>query len=162
MFGLPWLHGALPHSPLHVRVLADHEIVYVGSSVYLVSFKPLLKFCGCVLLTLHLGGHITERVVYVRETRVSSFIANAAILLMVLCVPTPLDLIPVPVLYGVFLTLAITALYGNSLWDRICLFFTQQSYYPPSHYLRRVPQVQGKERGGEEEEDEEFEKGGRK
>ena len=30
MFGLPWLHGALPHSPLHVRVLADHEIVYVS------------------------------------------------------------------------------------------------------------------------------------
>ena len=25
MFGLPWLHGALPHSPLHVKALADKE-----------------------------------------------------------------------------------------------------------------------------------------
>jgi sodium borate transporter 11 len=23
--GLPWMHGALPHSPLHVRALADVE-----------------------------------------------------------------------------------------------------------------------------------------
>ena len=25
MFGLPLVHGALPHSPLHVRALADIE-----------------------------------------------------------------------------------------------------------------------------------------
>ena len=24
-FGLPWVHAALPHSPLHVRALADVE-----------------------------------------------------------------------------------------------------------------------------------------
>ncbi|VEL24326.1 unnamed protein product [Protopolystoma xenopodis] len=25
LFGLPWIHGALPHSPLHVKALADME-----------------------------------------------------------------------------------------------------------------------------------------
>jgi sodium borate transporter 11 len=25
IFGLPWMHGALPHSPLHLRALADVE-----------------------------------------------------------------------------------------------------------------------------------------
>lgn len=25
IFNLPWVHGALPHSPLHVRALADVE-----------------------------------------------------------------------------------------------------------------------------------------
>lgn len=25
LFGLPWVHAALPHSPLHVRALADVE-----------------------------------------------------------------------------------------------------------------------------------------
>ena len=25
IFGLPWVHAALPHSPLHVRALADVE-----------------------------------------------------------------------------------------------------------------------------------------
>ncbi|VDM05884.1 unnamed protein product [Schistocephalus solidus] len=25
IFGLPWIHGALPHSPMHVRALADME-----------------------------------------------------------------------------------------------------------------------------------------
>ena len=25
LFGLPWVHGTLPHSPLHVKALADLE-----------------------------------------------------------------------------------------------------------------------------------------
>ena len=25
LFGLPWVHAALPHSPVHVRALADVE-----------------------------------------------------------------------------------------------------------------------------------------
>lgn len=25
IMGLPWVHGALPHSPMHVRALADVE-----------------------------------------------------------------------------------------------------------------------------------------
>ena len=25
VFGLPWMHAAIPHSPLHVRCLADVE-----------------------------------------------------------------------------------------------------------------------------------------
>ena len=31
LLGLPWMHGGLPHSPLHVRALADiEEHVYQG------------------------------------------------------------------------------------------------------------------------------------
>ena len=25
LYGLPWMHGVLPHSPLHVRGMADVE-----------------------------------------------------------------------------------------------------------------------------------------
>jgi len=34
----------------------------------------------------------------------------------------------------------VTALYGNQMFERITLFFTEQSAYPPNHYIRRVPQ----------------------
>ena len=51
-----------------------------------------------------------------------------------------LDYIPTPVLDGLFLYLAVTALYGNQMFERITLFFTEQSAYPPNHYIRRVPQ----------------------
>lgn len=48
--GLPWMHGALPHSPLHLRALADveervlqghvHE-VYVRLSYVSLIFKNI-------------------------------------------------------------------------------------------------------------------------
>lgn len=33
VLGLPWVHGALPHSPLHAWALADREIIAVGHHV---------------------------------------------------------------------------------------------------------------------------------
>ncbi|XP_074922773.1 solute carrier family 4 member 11 isoform X4 [Chelonoidis abingdonii] len=67
VFGLPWIHAAFPHSPMHVRALA-----YVEERVE--------------------NGHIYETIVSVKETRLTTLVAN-------------------------FLTA-----------------------YPPTHYIRRVPQ----------------------
>ena len=36
-FGLPMVHGALPHSPLHVRAMADVEDRVCQGHVYLKS-----------------------------------------------------------------------------------------------------------------------------
>merc|ERR1740128_568119 len=36
--------------------------------------------------------------------------------------------------------MAATALYGNQMFERVLLLFTQQSSYPPNHYIKRVPQ----------------------
>ncbi|XP_052792339.1 solute carrier family 4 member 11-like [Mya arenaria] len=48
--------------------------------------------------------------------------------------------IPTPVLYGLFLYIAVTALDGNQMFERVLLLITEQSAYPPNHYIRRVPQ----------------------
>jgi len=37
VFGLPMVHGALPHSPLHVRAMADVEDRVFQGHVYLKS-----------------------------------------------------------------------------------------------------------------------------
>lgn len=34
LYGFPWMHGVLPHSPLHVRSLADVEERVDGGHVY--------------------------------------------------------------------------------------------------------------------------------
>lgn len=115
VFGFPWVHAALPHSPLHVRTLADYEVRVEQ-------------------------GHVQQVVVHVRETRVSGLVSHALIGLSMLLLPYPLSHIPRPVLDGLFLYVAITALYGNQMFDRILLFFTEQNAYPPNHYIRRVPQ----------------------
>lgn len=68
----------------------------------------------------------SDRVVHVRETRVTGIISHVMIGLSMLMLPYPLAYIPRPVLDGLFIYVAITALYGNQLFDRILLFFTEQ------------------------------------
>ncbi|KAL4235908.1 hypothetical protein ACF0H5_004298 [Mactra antiquata] len=117
IFTLPWVHAALPHSPLHVKALADME-------------ERVDQ------------GHVQQIVVRVRETRLTGIISHVMIGLSMFLLPYPLSYIPAPVLDGLFLYVALTALFGNQLFDRILLFITEQSAYPPNHYIRRVPQRQ--------------------
>jgi sodium borate transporter 11 len=115
VFCLPFVHGSLPHSPLHVRALADIEE--------------------------HIeNGTLSERIVYVRETRLTTLISHIMIAVSVLLIPYPLNLIPIPVLYGLFVFLSLTSLGDLQLWERLVLIFTEQSLYPPIHYVRKVPQ----------------------
>ncbi|XP_074642567.1 solute carrier family 4 member 11-like isoform X2 [Tubulanus polymorphus] len=115
IFGLPWIHAALPHSPLHVKALADME-------------ERVDQ------------GHVYQIVVRVRETRLTGIIANTLIGLSILMIPIPLTYIPTAVLDGVFLIIAVTALYDIQMYERLLLLFTEQNAYPPNHYIRRVPQ----------------------
>jgi len=115
IFNLPWLHAALPHSPLHVRALADVEqhVTRVG--------------------TVH------DEIVRVRETRLSALISHGLIGLSLLFVGF-LQYIPVSVLQGLFLYLGISSFFGNQMFERLLLLVTEESSYPPSHYIRKVPQ----------------------
>ncbi|XP_049441946.1 solute carrier family 4 member 11-like isoform X1 [Epinephelus fuscoguttatus] len=113
--GLPWMHAAFPHSSLHARQLAKVE--------------------------QHVeNGHLYTTIVSVKETRLTSLAANILIGLSAFMLPIPLQWIPKPVLYGLFLYIAATSLDGNQMVDRMCLLLKEQTSYPPTHYIRRVPQ----------------------
>uniref|UniRef100_A0A667X9J4 Solute carrier family 4 member 11 n=1 Tax=Myripristis murdjan TaxID=586833 RepID=A0A667X9J4_9TELE len=113
--GLPWMHAAFPHSSLHARQLAKVE--------------------------QHVeNGHLYTTIVSVRETRLTSLAAYILIGLSVFMLPVPLQWIPKPVLYGLFLYIAATSLDGNQMVDRMALLLKEQTSYPPTHYIRRVPQ----------------------
>ncbi|XP_031718674.1 sodium bicarbonate transporter-like protein 11 [Anarrhichthys ocellatus] len=113
--GLPWMHAAFPHSSLHARQLAKVE-------------------------THVENGHLSTTIVSVQETRLTSLAANILIGLSAFMLPIPLQWIPKPVLYGLFLYIAATSLDGNQMVDRIALLLKEQTSYPPTHYIRRVPQ----------------------
>ncbi len=115
IFGFPFLHAVLPHSPLHVKCLADTEERVEN-------------------------GYVRSIVVRVRETRLTNIFSNILIGISIFFLGYALEYIPTAVLSGLFLYLALTALYGNQMFERVLLFFTEQSAYPPSHYIRRVPQ----------------------
>ncbi|KAA0709243.1 Sodium bicarbonate transporter-like protein 11 [Triplophysa tibetana] len=115
VLGLPWMHAAFPHSTLHV-----HQLAQVEKRVE--------------------GGHLYETIVSVKETRLTSLAANILIGLSVFLLPVPLQWIPKPVLYGLFLYIALTSIDGNQMCDRMALLLKEQTSYPPTHYIRRVPQ----------------------
>ncbi|XP_055361657.1 sodium bicarbonate transporter-like protein 11 isoform X4 [Betta splendens] len=108
LLGLPWMHAAFPHSTLHVRQLA-----FVEQRVE--------------------GGHLYETIVQVKETRLTSLAANIFIGVSLLLLPVPLQWIPKPVLYGLFLYIALTSIDGNQMCDRMALLLKEQmSRFLPS------------------------------
>uniref|UniRef100_A0A6I8MZT4 Bicarbonate transporter-like transmembrane domain-containing protein n=1 Tax=Ornithorhynchus anatinus TaxID=9258 RepID=A0A6I8MZT4_ORNAN len=80
LFGLPWIHAAYPHSPMHVRALAFVKEHCEGDS------------------TDHPGGQ-----------RPGGVVPPAAAL------PAAVD----PVVYGLFLYIALTSIDGNQLLERV-------------------------------------------
>uniref|UniRef100_A0A8C0PEG0 Solute carrier family 4 member 11 n=1 Tax=Canis lupus familiaris TaxID=9615 RepID=A0A8C0PEG0_CANLF len=86
------------------------------------------------------NGHIYETIVNVKETRLTSLGASILVGFSLLLLPFPLQWIPKPVLYGLFLYIALTSIDGNQLFERVALLLKDQTSYPPTHYIRRVPQ----------------------
>ncbi|EGC34570.1 hypothetical protein DICPUDRAFT_48214 [Dictyostelium purpureum] len=113
--GLPWVHGALPHSSLHVRALANIQTIF---------YKD----------------HTKEIFISVQETRASGFISHLLTFICIFLVSNVLKLIPIPVLYGVFWFLGVKALVGNQFWDRILLLITDQNLHPHSTRSRCIKQ----------------------
>ena len=67
-----------------------------------------------------------HRIVKVRETRLTGLFSNILIGLSIFLLPYPLAYIPTAVLDGLFLYMAVTALNGNQMFERITLLFMEQ------------------------------------
>ena len=81
-----------------------------------------------VVLLTYLLTHLFDtavRIVSVRETRITGIMSHVFIGLSLLFIDQ-LQLIPRPVLDGLFLYLAVTALHCNQLFERIMLLVTEQ------------------------------------
>lgn len=72
------------------------------------------------------GVFLSRRIVSVKETRLTSLAANILIGLSAFMLPIPLQWIPKPVLYGLFLYIAATSMDGNQMVDRMLLLLKEQ------------------------------------
>lgn len=72
---------------------------------------------------------ISSRIVKVRETRLTGLFSHILIGLSMFLLPYPLAYIPTAVLDGLFLYMAVTALNGNQMFERITLLFMEQVNY---------------------------------
>lgn len=109
MLGLPWMVAATVRSLNHVRSLATTE-----------------------------GEHGQETVVSVVETRVSGLGVHLLVAASLLALPV-LKVVPMSVLFGLFLFMGISAMSGNQFFERIRLWAMDPNRYPPTYYLRAVP-----------------------
>ncbi|KAH8380652.1 hypothetical protein KR009_011982 [Drosophila setifemur] len=111
MFGMPWHCAATVRSVTHV------------SSVTIMS-------------RTHAPGD-SPRIVDVKEQRLSGFFVCLMIGLSVL-MASLLRLIPMAVLFGVFLYMGVASMSGVQLFERIRLYFMPVKHYPPTSYVKRV------------------------
>ncbi|KAK6728228.1 hypothetical protein RB195_005709 [Necator americanus] len=107
--------------------------IYVAATVLSINHINSLK----VESECKAPGEVAQ-FVGVREQRVTGIITFLVIGLSVL-MTTFLGRIPMPVLYGVFLYMGISALSGIQLFDRILLLLMPMKYQPDTIYIRHVP-----------------------
>lgn len=113
-FGMPWVVAATVRSLNHVRSLGTTEEVV----------SP--------------GGETRDRILHVRENRVTAFAIHALIGASLLALPL-IKQIPMSVLYGVFLFMGIVSMSGNQFFERLSLWAMDRNLYPSTHYIRKVP-----------------------
>tara|TARA_R110002073_G_scaffold65408_24_gene163461 strand:- start:6120 stop:8168 length:2049 start_codon:yes stop_codon:yes gene_type:complete len=114
LFGLPWLVAATVRSLNHIRSLADVEEVVTRS------------------------GERRDRVIHVRETRLTGLLIHLGIGGSLIALAL-LKMVPMAVLYGVFLFMGLVSMKGNQFLERLTLLPMESSLYPQAHYMRRVP-----------------------
>lgn len=113
VFGLPWIVAATVHALNHVKSLATVEPVGQDTSA-------------------------RERIVSVRENRISPLSIHVLIAGSILILPL-IKLIPMAVLFGLFLYMGFATLGGNDFFERLRLWVTDPKLYPSTHYVATVP-----------------------
>ncbi|XP_068621048.1 band 3 anion transport protein [Battus philenor] len=112
MFGAPWQCVATVRSVSHVSALT------VMSTTHAPGDKPYI--------------------VEVKEQRLSGLLVAVLVGISVLAASW-LRLVPMAVLFGVFLYMGISALGGIQFWDRCILLLKPVKHHPQVPYVRRVP-----------------------
>jgi len=114
LFGLPWYVAATVESITHVNALK----YFNTGKVKIPGVQP--KFAGVI------------------EQRLTGLLIFSLVGCSIKMAPY-LKLIPMPVLYGVFVYMGIFALMGQQLVERIILFVQPVKHQPDRLYLRYVP-----------------------
>lgn len=112
VFGLPWFVAATVLSINHIQSLTKESECAVPGE------KP--EFLG------------------IREQRVTSVMIGVCVGLSTLITPV-LGIIPMPVLFGVFLFMGVSSLKGLQFVERLLLLFIPRKYQPDYVYLKYVP-----------------------
>ncbi|KAM6042429.1 band 3 anion transport protein isoform 2-T3 [Chlamydotis macqueenii] len=111
LFGMPWLSATTVRTITHANAL----------TVMSKTSSPGEK----------------SQILEVKEQRLSGFLVAVLIGVSILMEPI-LKYIPLAVLFGIFLYMGVTSLFGIQLFDRILLLLMPPKYHPKEPYVTRV------------------------
>ncbi|XP_038634886.1 anion exchange protein 2-like isoform X1 [Scyliorhinus canicula] len=111
LFGVPWLSATTVRTVTHCNALT------VMSKSVSPGDKPQIQ--------------------YVMEQRVTGFFV-AILVGMSIVIGSVLRMIPLAVLFGIFLYMGVTSLNGIQLFDRLLLLLVPPKYHPDCVYVRKV------------------------
>ncbi|OXB52841.1 hypothetical protein ASZ78_007072, partial [Callipepla squamata] len=111
LFGMPWLSATTVRTITHANAL----------TVMSKSSAPGDK----------------SQILEVKEQRISGLLVAVLIGVSILMEPI-LKYIPLAVLFGIFLYMGVTSLFGIQLFDRILLLLMPPKYHPKEPYVTRV------------------------
>jgi hypothetical protein len=115
IFGLPWIVAATVHAVNHVKSLANMKVIDQGDQ----------------------KKEVIDTVI---ENRISPLIIHVMIAIALIpAVLSYIQLIPMAVLFGLFLFMGFATLNGIQFWERIMLWVTDKTLYPNTHYVKKVP-----------------------
>ncbi|NXO77625.1 B3AT protein, partial [Sitta europaea] len=111
LFGMPWLSATTVRTITHANAL----------TIMSKSSAPGEK----------------SQILEVKEQRISGLLVAVLIGVSILMEPI-LKFIPLAVLFGIFLYMGVTSLFGIQLFDRILLLLKPPKYHPDEPYVTRV------------------------
>ena len=115
IFGLPWIVAATVHAVNHVKSLANMKVIDQGEQ----------------------KKEVIDTVI---ENRISPLMIHVMIAIALLpAVLSYIQLIPMAVLFGLFLFMGFATLNGIQFWERVMLWVTDKTLYPNTHYVQKVP-----------------------
>ncbi|MFK7989389.1 MAG: HCO3- transporter [Sandaracinaceae bacterium] len=120
-----------------------YDIVVMGFLVALMGLFGLPWVVGAVVRSLnHVKSLVVEKdgkVVGVVEQRLSNFVVHILLGIALLLFLPLLGVVPMPVLFGMFIFMGVGTLGGNQFVKRMELWILDPEQYSPTHYLRAVP-----------------------
>jgi len=138
--GITWHLINHPSHKLNHGDAYNWDTIVVGVFVLINSMLGLPWLVAATVRSLNHIHAMAEKLpdgtfVSVHETRLSNLGIHVLVLITIFALDV-LKLIPVPVLYGVFLFMGLVSLGSNQFWGRMLMFFMQPSKYPVQPYTQ--------------------------
>jgi len=138
--GITWHLINHPSHKLKHGEACNYDTIIIGFMIGVNSIFGLPWLVAATVRSLnhlHALGNKTPqgKFISVQETRLTSLLVHTLVFASIFALHV-IKLIPVPVLYGVFLYMGLVSLGTNQLYHRITMLFMEPSQYPTEPYTQ--------------------------